>query len=605
MKKLLFIILIVLVVVIAGVIIFIPTGRERIFRTSQAVVEIATIPAGIEHSPEELVPARAALFLRIYGIKDGWDKFTGGEFFRGLIESQLWKEERIEENLSLFREEFAERNGFEITRSRIMDLVGEDIALAVLPAQIYTPDAVLLLSRVGLKARLIEIMARWGDGLQDEEDRMLQEEEYQGEKIFLFQPTDSSPFFGAYAFIGDYLAISISPLPVGSVIRGVIDRYQGKKTAGRLKNSPDFINAGREVFFPSESFLEWYLQPNLLRQIIDGDFASCRKYPALYWGEEILLNFPGVESISGRIGYTDGIRFRLAMKSQEKFIDSIGDSSGEFLEYIPAPALTFARSEFGPSLTWKKIANIITDLARQGYSRPLVGLREWEREAGVNVSDDILPILGEEWAIMLNGGEEDEFIPIPTIAIILPISDREEAGRIMGRIATRAARVYNWTLARERHGDCEIIFADGVSGGKLDLSAAIMLFTNPAYALVENKLIISNSSGLLKNIIDTGNGTKPGIENDPDFQKVAAVVGTSRNNFIYLNTGETIESLINIGKWYLPIQELSDEKPWLPEEVFLKKIVPILELSSIVQSAGITINFKKSVVKGEGFLYIK
>jgi hypothetical protein len=603
MKKWLFIILVAILVMITVVVIFLPTGREYIFKTGQAVVEVVSIRTGGERSLAGMIPERAGIFIRIQGIDEAWDELTGSEFIQRLKDSKLWKDAKVDEDIRKFQKEFSARNGFEINRSRLMELVGDDIALAVLPAGEESQEALLIISRVGLKARLVEILVRWGDGLLTGEKGILTEEKYRGEKVCRISPTGSFPFFGAYTFIENYLVVSLSRSPSRSAIEDAIDLSRDGTGRGALKDLSDFIASRREVSFPSESSLEWYLKPEVFnRGPAAGDIYS-GQLPAIEWGREIVKDLSGVKTVAGRLGYNRGIRFSLALELEEDIVDSQGDSDGHLQDYIPTASMIFAESSIDPAIVWEKFIGTITDLARQGYGEPLLGLRSWEMEAGVNVTDGILSVLGGRMALCIEGITGDEFLPISPAAVIIKITDREKMERIMGRISVWAAGAYNWRLVREKFGDTVIMSAGEDTGGELNILR--MLFPRPAYAILGSELIISSSTELLKGIIESTTGEKPGLETDPDFREVAGVIGPPGDNFIYLNGKEVIRSLLNLGEWYLPIQRLSREEPWLPEDLFREKIVPILNLCDIFKSAGISINSEKRLVKGDCFLYIE
>ena len=603
MKKWLLLILIALVVLIMVVLIFLPTGRKHIFRTGQAVVEVVSIHTGGERSLAGMVPENAGIFIRLHGFSESWDDLVASDFFKDLKRSKLWEEAMVEEKLQKFQEEFSERNGFELNRSRLMEVAGEDIALAVFPSDVESPEALVVISRVGLKARLVEIMVRWGDGLRDGDKRILREEEYRGEKINLFSPSGSFAFFGAYTFIENYLVVAISPGSVRSVIEDVIDLSRDGTGRASLKSSSDFSSALREVSFPSESFLEWYLKPDICNPGPDDDILSSGGVPAIEWGREIIKNLSGIKTVAGRVGYDRGIRFRLALELEEEIVDGSGSSLDHLQGYIPSAALLFAESEIGPTIIWEEIVAYIMDFTRQGYGAPLLGLRNWERETGVNIADEILPVLSDKWALLILGISGNEFLPITPAAVIIQVTDREKAERIMGRISVWTAATYNWRLVREEFGDSVITSAGEETDGRINLLR--MLFPRPGYAFFGSELVISSSTKLLKDIIDTRNGVKAGVETAPDFREVVGVIGPVEGNFVYLNGEKVIDSLLNMGEWYLPIQRLSREKPWLPEDLFRKKIVPILNLCRIFKSVGISINYKKRLVKGDCFLYIE
>jgi len=138
---------------------------------------------------------------------------------------------------------------------------------------------------------------------------------------------------------------------------------------------------------------------------------------------------------------------------EEEIVDGSGSSLDHLQGYIPSAALLFAESEIGPTIIWEEIVAYIMDFARQGYGAPLLGLRNWERETGVNIADEILPVLSDKWALLILGISGNEFLPITPAAVIIQVTDREKAERIMGRISVWTAATYNWRLVREEFGD--------------------------------------------------------------------------------------------------------------------------------------------------------
>jgi len=603
MKKWLFIILVAILVVITVVVIFLPTGRKYIFRTGQAVVEAISIRTGGERSLAGMVPERAGLFIRLQGVSEGWEKLTGGEFFQRLKASELWKDGKVDEGIQEFQKEFYARNGFEINRSRLMEVAGDDIALAVLPAAEEDQEVLLVISRVGLKARLVEILVRWGDGLLTGGKEILREEKYRGDKVCFISPTESFPFFGAYTFIENYLVVLLSRSPVRSAIEEAIDLSLDGTGRGALKDSSDFIASRREVAFPSESSLEWYLKPEIFNRGPAAGEAFSEQFPAIEWGREIVKDLSGFRTVAGRLGYERGIRLRVALELQDDMAESRLAPAGHLQAYSPRSSMIFLDSSVDPAIIWEQIVGAVTDWARQGYGEPLWGLRGWEMESGVNINDEILPVLGGRMALCVEGITGEEFLPISPGAVIINITDREKAERLMERISVWAAGSYNWKLIREKFGETAIMSAGEDTAGELNILR--MLFPRPAYAILESELIISSSIELLKDIIESKKGEKAGLDTTSDFREVVGVIGPPGDNFIYLNGKEVIRSLLNMGEWYLPIQKLSREDPWLPEDLFREKIVPIINLCEIFRAVGISINSEKGLVKGDCFLYIE
>lgn len=602
MKNWSLIILIGLAVIITIVLIFLPIGREYIFRTGQAVIEIASLPTGRDRNPEGMIPKNAGIFIRAHRLEEIWGEFIESEFFLKLKETKCWKDLQVENTLRNLQEEFFRKNGFEFNQSRIMELVGDELALAVLPGKEGNREVLMVVSRVGFKARLVEIMVRWNDDLQDEENEMLGEFDYRGDKIYSFIPTKSLPYFGAYTFIDNYLVCAISSDPVRSVIEEVLDLNRPGNSTGTLEKETNFALGHKEVLFPSESYLEWYLKPEVFNRPRDVGGGHPDKIPAIAWGREILKSFSGIKSASARIGYNRGVRFQIALKMEEGFVGDLDARPGSFRSNIPSGTLVFAESEIRPDLIWEKFYFFLTELARRDYRNPLHTLLRWEKDNGIDIAEDILPVLGDKISFCLEGISGDEFLPIPPVALIIKLKNPEPAERIMEKIAARSAYLYNLRLLREDVLGRKITIMEEATDDRFGIVK--MLFLRPAYSFFNSGLIVSSSTQLLEKIIETGNGTENGLENVPGFKEILAEIGPGNWGLVYINAGELIKSIMNFAEWYLPIIELSRESHWLSEELYRETIVPVLNLCKIFKSIGISINFKKTLVKGECFLYI-
>ena len=587
----------IIVVVIAAAIIFYPTGRQHLAESGRAAVEIISIRKGGERTLAGMVPDRAGFFIRAHGISEAWDELIGSGFFREVTGSRLWEAARIEEKLAAFRDDFKDRNGFEINRSRIMELVGEDIALAILPATEASPDAILIISRVGLKTRLVEILARLGDGFQVGENRLLREEEYRGERIVLFSPTDSFPFFGAYTFIENYLVIALAPGTTRPVIEQVIDLVLEDAPGRALGNSPEFAGACRAVDIPSEFSLEWYFKPALLSRWGGDESVSSSSAAGIFsvmkWGREIINNLSAVRTAAGRIAYAGGIRSRVSVTFESEFTGDAYSAHPEgFPGYVPAGALLFAAFGSDPSLLWEKITAAIEYCARQGYTAPLTGLRGWERETGLSIKGDILPLLEGSVALVMEEITGRDFLPLPPTAVIVRVADQKKADEVMGRVAAWSAISHDLVPVKEEYGGMEMTLIPD------------LFFLQPGYVMIDTDLIIGSNRELLMKMIDLRNREGSGIETDRYYREITAVIDPDPGDFIYLNGERFVQSLLNLGEWYMAYQRIVPDGPLLPEDVYRDTIVPILNLCGICRAAGISVTRDKEVVKKDCFLYI-
>ena len=413
-------------------------------------------------------------------------------------------------------------------------------------------------------------------------------------------PTDSFPFFIAYTLIDDYLVMVIAQSPVRTVIERVIelDREEGGRES--LADSPRFTDAVRTVSLSTESFLEWYLRPSFLkdREGRRQPLLTSAPFTLTEWGGEIIKKLSAIQTGAGSFGYAGGIwsRFFLEFESETPGGAGIPSPSAPavtFQSFVPAGALLFVALESDLSLLWEDIKTAIEVPAMGEHITPWVILRSWEQDTGVSVKGDILPALGDQFALVMERITGKEFLPMPPGAVIFRVANREKADEVMGRVAAWAALSHNFTLVKETYEDTEIN------------TIPDLFFMQPGYALVDGYLIISSDREFLMKMIDVREGRSPGIETDPIFQKITGVVDHSSDDFIYLNGKELLQSLLNLGEWYMAYQRMTPDEPRLSEEIYQKKILPILNLCGICRAAGVGITHDRKVVRGDCFIYIQ
>ncbi len=585
MKKLWILVSVGLLAAAVLILIF-PALRGLVPVTGRGIVEVVSLPRVREIPLDGLVPARAGLLIRVRSAEEIWDKLTSGGAFRSWRGSRLWREEEIEDRLAAAGEDFRARAGFRIDRKRIMSVAGRDIALAVIPAGESGPESLMIFARLSTRSRLLEIVFRLGDSLKEEPERLFREEEYRGERIVTVLPTEDFPFESAYAVIDGNLAAAVNGSP-RLLVREAIDLARGEGES--LAGSPEFVSALDETGFPPESFLEIFLGPDRFPQGLGRDLPPGPAAETAAWLEAAFDTLRPASAVGFRAGYREGIHLRLQAVPGGEISPPASPAPPVSL---PAGETLYGFFAADPVSAGDNLAELLGVWGVRSEGDHFPGLAGWERASGLSLRREILPVFAGSWGLVFGGLTGEEFLPVPPFALVGRLADREGAAGVMDRITAWAVLEQGLRPVREDYRGIEITSFPGV------------FFSDPAYALPEDALVVAGSREMLRNIIDHRSGRIPALENDPDFRRVRSELDPGGRALVYLAGEGFLRSLRAGAEWYFAYQRLVPEEPVIPESCYRDKVVPLLVPLENIRGAGAAFGRNKNVVNIDGFLYI-
>ncbi len=585
MKKIWIVISVGILAALALILLF-PTLRGLIPVAGRGVVEVVSLPRVREIPLDGLAPARAGLLIRIRSAEEIWEKLTASETFRTLRDSTLWREEEIEEKLSAAGDDFRFRTGFRLDRKRIMAVAGKDIALAVIPAEAGTPESVMVFARLTSRARLAEIVFRLGDSLKDESDRLLREEQYRGRRVVTVRAGEDFPFAAAYTVIDGNLVAAVHGSP-GSLVRETIDLARGEGES--LAGSPEFSSVLDETGSPPESFLELFLGPARFPEGLGRDLPPGPAAETAAWLETAFDTLRPAAAVGCRAGYREGLHARLRVVLEEEASSHPRPASPVSL---PAGEMLYGLFTADPGLAGDNLAGFLGNLGVGAEGEHFPGLAGWEKTSGLSLRRDILPVFAGEWGLVFGRLTGEEFLPLPPFALISRLADREAAAGVMDRITAWAVLEQDLRPVREDYRGVEITSFPGV------------FFSNPAYALPGEELVVAGSGEMLRRVIDLQAGERTSLESDPDFRRVRSELDPGGRALIYLEGEGFLGSLRAAADWYFAYQRLVPEDPVIPENCYRDKVVPLLVPLENIRCAGAVFGGEKNVVNIDGFLYI-
>ena len=577
------------VLVAAALLIFLPYPGKFFPAAGRGVVEVVSIPRDREYPLNELIPARAGLMLRFCSAKEFWQRLTSGHLPQALKESPFWREEKIEERLAAFAREFEDRAGFRISRSRIMPVAGEDFALAVIPSDGVFPDGVLVLARLGTRARLLEIFFRISDSLKKETDRFLGEELYRGEKILTVPPGRDLPSGMAYCVIDGHLAAAISTASV-RLIQEVIDLSRNEQSP--ISGSPDYSAALDHSGFPGETFLELYLNPRRYPFGLAESLFPDQLSEGVGWAEVLFQSLKVCQAIGFRAGYREGVHIRSRIiVPQDDLSSGPPPVSGGRIS-LPGGEMLYGFFAVDPPRAGKRLSELLAGLGIKEGGTVSPGLVRWEAESELSLHRDILPVFGPRSGLVLGGLTGDEFLPLPPFALISSLADREAAVTVMNKVVAWAVLARDLRPVREDYRGVEMTFFPG------------LFFLEPGFALLEQELVIAGSRAMLKKVVDLRRGVLPSVDSDPVFQRVTAGFDPAAGASFYLDGEIFSVTLQAAAEWYFSYQRLAPGRPILSESLYRQRVLPLLGLFRDIRGGGATVVREKNIVKTDYFLYI-
>jgi len=577
----------------AALFIFFPPIRFMLPLAGRGVVEVITLPRDLyrERPPESLIPARAGLMIRVRSGTYIWGKLVGSRTFRELTVLPVWREEEIEERLEAARREFEDRTGFRIDRSRIMEVAGEDIALAVIPPAEFSPAALFAVARLGVRARLTEIVLRLGDSLKDDGDRILREEKYRGETVVSIPPGENFPLETAYSVIDGTLVLAVSA-SARFLIEEAIDLARGEGEP--LGGSPEYAAALGEDGLPAATLFEFFLSPARFRGGLEEGLPPGIAAEAAAWGETLVHSLDACRLFGCRAGYRyrEGIQARIRCVLREARLAEYSFPPPGRHSPLPAGEMCCWYFTADPALIGESLAEALVSLGVQEESGDFPGLGGWERESGLSVRRDILPVLGDNWSLVLAGLSGEEFLPIPPFALSNRVADREGAEAALKKAAAWVVLFRGLTPVREVYRGVEITSFPG------------LFFTEPGYALTDEELLIGGPRAQIEKLIDLRAGERPALENDPVFRRMISSFEPDPEFLGYLEGPTFFSSLRSAAEWYFAYQRLAPEEPLISEIAYQAKFLPLLELLRPLRRGAAALTREKNIVKIDLFLYI-
>ena len=598
MKKLL--IIVGLIVVAAGIAVgvFMMQGK-------QPSDIMRSIKGGAPSAPTETlanyVPDEAVAYLGVYGIQDTWNEFKKSNIWKKLSALPLWADLDVETGLATFQQEIKAQTGIEINEKNIMEIIGRQIAFSIfMKTQAQNTPSAVVLSKVGAKTRLLSTFMNLAEAGEGPYEKL----QHNGVTIYHVKATEETPTDMSIAVAKDVLIVEIGL--ENKNINSVIDLITQGGTKC-ISNSADFKEAtdAKNGPYMQEMFVDAKTIVKSMDQI---------ELPEAFQDETIkegIRNTLGTVNMMGASGkFSDGLYTKLIIvpnkETPNKELTELWKAQpqkSKSLRYVPKETLLFNSSQ---SLDIPKLwsvwqDSIITQNAGQA-NEIMTAINTLETNLNIRLKDDIFPVLGDEISYVLTDVDMQGFIPIPKVAIMLNVKDKDAAISMMEKIVS----AINTFASAGEPGAAPFLVPEQMTYMETPITTTkISLFPipglTPCYAVVDGQLIVTSNSTTMQDMIAVYNGKKDSLYKSPNYARVKNVFTDKNNQLSYIDLEKTLNKMVEICRWLIDLQRSATEIGALnPETVNLitNNLIPFIQsFNSIKVLAANTVYTNEGIEK--------
>lgn len=158
-------------------------------------------------------------------------------------------------------------------------------------------------------------------------------------------------------------------------------------------------------------------------------------------------------------------------------------------------------------------------------------LAAFERQAGIDLDEDVVAWVGEETALAITGVDKTGFFPIPEVALTIATKDRARTGRTMSKIENRVSQVALQRASIPLQWQTEEYQGQTIRYAPTPLGEGLAL----AYTVTEDFLLLASSRGLVRRMLDARGGRAQALPSNPDFGAMTRFYPEQANALGFVN----------------------------------------------------------------------
>ena len=213
-----------------------------------------------------------------------------------------------------------------------------------------------------------------------------------------------------------------------------------------------------------------------------------------------------------------------------------------------------------------------------------------EREIGGSL-DDLFSAFAEQFGIVLADVKTRALFPIPKLAVIVEVANREAAEKLIKTAMQRSKMI----LEQEEFHNVKITYMMLPFGKDLQ----------PAYAFFNDFCLISISRGLIKDMIDACKKNS-GITTDRDFHSVNKGLTGKNNNIIFIKVDHLIDKLKAVVSWGGNMMVFKSPNMAERGDILIKGVInPLLDGLTMYKTIGARTFTKKNEIAMDRYYKIE
>ncbi|MBI3014228.1 MAG: hypothetical protein HYY65_03975, partial [Candidatus Tectomicrobia bacterium] len=403
---------------------------------------------------EDLIPASPVFYL---SVRDGaglWQKVKTSNFYqrvsgaasktpRKSSGSAPWSQpvQQLEQNL-----------GLKLDEQNLLKLFGKKVVLAFYGVGEKTGVDGLLITETDMSPKVWEFFVRL-KGKYGKDPMAPQAVPYKGVEIFSFrrpvtrEPGTRRQEAGFYAFVGKYLFASSRMERLKGAIDLALGAPPAKSFGPKVKKAADDLDKNPFLVFVGDSSraLEWVQSaiPPAQRQVFQA--GVLQRFKAF---GQVTLTASAQKGllVKSRLEFDPG---QLAPEQAKRFVQP--PATYRSLAFVPEDAIAYgADNSFDPRTPAGRVPGGRSRTASEADTRKAdtrkadtrkAGTRQaatseklrfsLEKELGVSIERDLIPLAGKEWAYALLPPDAGSSFPVPQLLVILQIKDRAKVDRFL------------------------------------------------------------------------------------------------------------------------------------------------------------------------------
>ena len=226
------------------------------------------------------------------------------------------------------------------------------------------------------------------------------------------------------------------------------------------------------------------------------------------------------------------------MDEGTRTILSCGPKVNETLKFIPKETLVYQWSEcYNWNVYWDEVKKEIASgpmYLEQGVSVKQQ-VEQLENTLGLSIEKDLLAALGDELGWVINYISLDEPFPIPQGIFFIKVKDKEKMEKMISHALQRSQGVFQ----QAQYKDINILALD--LGWDLDIA--------PAYAYINDYLLLATHARFLKQAIDASTDQAQSLSANPDFNLVNAGLTEPVNSVFFMESQLVVEKFTKVVHW--------------------------------------------------------